>query len=192
MVGRPKQSRPQSLLGGAPHSQHPSIAWRRRSCGGPRPAPERLPAARLGPGVGLGPLSGFSGCWVRVPGVGAAGAPWGVAISPCGGAQPGQRGRGGSRHLSPSGGRGADQGAACGRGVSRPLGQRLPDRKHQGLPAPKGGVPGGGSALSAPSSWPRPNTPTRRPPGPGLMRSWLREPLAPPPPGSDRRAGLRG
>lgn len=36
-----------------------------------------------------------------VLGVGAACAPWGVRISLCGGVQPGQRGRGGSRHLSP-------------------------------------------------------------------------------------------
>ena len=44
---------------------------------------------------------------------------------------------------------------------------------------PRGASHGGGSELSAPTSWPRPSTPY--PPAPqaqGMMRSWLRETLS--------------
>lgn len=64
MVGRPKQSRPQSLLGGAPHSQHPT-GWEAQHCleeaelRWAAPSPGAPPHSLAGAWGGAGPVIWF-------------------------------------------------------------------------------------------------------------------------------------
>lgn len=116
--------------------------------------------------MGQGPLSGFC-CWVRVLGVGAACAPWGVGISLCGGVQPGQRGRGGSRHLSPSvGAEALIKVLPAAAGSAGHWGSGSQTARARNFLLPRGASHGAAvSSLPLPPGHVRP-PPTRRPPRP--------------------------